>query len=665
MSSPTRALTRRVRRLVFGRPKRSDQQEHERLSVAAALAVFSSDGLSSVAYATEEILYVLMAAGTAASVYSLPIGLGIVALVLIVAASYAQTIQAYPNGGGSYVVSRENLGANAGLVAGAALLIDYVLTVAVSAAAGIEAVVSAFPAMRGHEVGLALGAIWLIAWVNLRGVRESGTIFSVPTYGFIGAVFLVVGVGLVRLLHGGWHPLLSWTAGFHLPSPGGSAGLGGLGQGVTWFLLLRAFSSGCTALTGLEAVSNGVTAFRPPEQKNAIRTMNLERTILYAMFGGITLLAFGLGMVPQNGQTLLSQIARAVLGAGPLYYAVQAVTALILLVAANTAFADFPRLAGMIAADGYLPRRLTNRGDSLVFHGGIYLLAGLASALVVLFHGSTHLLIPLYAVGVFTAFTLSQTGMVIHWLREGRRLGRGLWRYAWRLCLNGLGAGLCALVLGIVAVTKFTHGAWIVLVLVPVLVGYFRRVHAYYRRFRERVVGLAEAPLTIARARKVKVIVAVGGLTPVVDHALRVARHVSGDITAVHVAVEPEMAKEVHTRWKRRYGNQTPLKVIASPYRDVAGPLRAYLDRLLAEHPGTLVNLMIPVVVTNDPFDAYLHNGTADFLHRELRYTEGLVVTEIPFYVNMSSKKAGVVAYRPRRRRRGGKSSSAKKETGA
>jgi amino acid transporter len=644
MSSPARALKRRVRRLVFGRPKRTDQQEHERLSVTAALAVFSSDGLSSVAYATEEILYVLLAAGTAATVYSLPIGLAIVGLVLIVAASYAQTIQAYPTGGGSYVVSRENLGATAGLVAGAALLIDYVLTVAVSAAAGIEAVVSAFPVLQGHEVALALGAVWLIAWINLRGVRESGAVFSVPTYGFILGVFAVVGVGLVRLMHGGWHPLLPWTAGFHTSSIG-------VGSGITWFLLLRAFSSGCTALTGLEAVSNGVQAFKPPEQKNAIRTMNLERTILYVMFAGITILAFGLGVVPREGETVLSQIARSVFGTGGMYYVIQAVTALILLVAANTAFADFPRLTSMIAADGYLPRRLANRGDSLVYHGGIYLLAGLASALVVIFHGSTHLLIPLYAVGVFTAFTLSQTGMVLHWIRESRQAGRRLWRYAYPLALNGLGAVLCALVLGIIAVTKFAHGAWIVLVLIPLLIAYFRRVHDYYHRFRERVGGLAEEPLTIARARRVKAVIAIGNVTPVVDHALRVARHITSDITAVHVAVDSDAAREVRARWKKRYDGLAPLKVIASPYRDVVGPLRAHLDRVLAENPGTLVNLLIPVVVTNDPFDDYLHNGTADQLHRELRYSEGLVVTEIPFYVNMSSRTPGVVAYRPRRRK--------------
>lgn len=643
MSSPERTLSRRVRRLVFGRPKRTDQQHRERLGVTAALAVFSSDGLSSVAYATEEILYVLMAAGAAASAFSLPIGLAIVVLVLIVAASYKQTIQAYPGGGGSYVVSRENLGSTAGLVAGAALLIDYVLTVAVSAAAGIEAIVSAIPNLQGHEAGLGLAAIWLIAWINLRGVRESGTIFAIPTYSFVAGTFVLVGAGLVRLLHGGWHPLLPWTAGFTLH---------GLPSGVTLFLLLRAFSSGCTALTGLEAVSNGVQAFKQPEARNAIRTMNLERTMLYVMFAGITILAFGFGILPREGETVLSQIARTVFGPGPLYYAMQAATALILLVAANTAFADFPRLTSAIALDGYLPRRLTNRGDSLVYHWGICLLAGLASALVVLFHGSTHLLIPLYAVGVFTAFTLSQSGMVIHWLREARRRHRRLWRYAWPLALNGAGALLCGLVLVIIAVTKFAHGAWVVLVLIPLIVWYFRRVHAYYKRFRERVGELAGEPLTIARARKVQVILAVSGLTPVVDHALRAARHITSDITAVHVAVDPEAAEKLKAKWKKRYASLAPLRVLPSPYRDVVGPLRAYLDHRLARSGHTLINLVIPVVVTNQTFDEYLHNGTADLLHRELRYSEGIVVTEVPFYVNLSARHGSAIAYHPRRRLR-------------
>lgn len=600
------------------------------------MAVFSSDGLSSVAYATEEILYVLMAAGTAASVYSLPIGLAIIGLVLVVAASYTQTIQAYPSGGGSYVVSRKNLGELAGLTAGAALLIDYILTVAVSATAGIHAVVSAVPELRGHEVGLTLCVIWLITWINLRGTRESGFIFAIPTYAFLVTIFLLLAAGAYQILTGGWHPALDPAAGFGL-APSAAA------EGVTWFLLLRAFSSGCTALSGLEAVSNGVQAFQEPQAGNAIRVMRIERTLLYLMFGGITLLAFHFNVLPREGETVLSQIGRSIFGGGPLYYAVQAATALILLLAANTAFADFPRLVGMIARDGFLPRRLANRGDTLVFHHGIVLLAGLASFLVVIFHGSTHALIPLYAVGVFTAFTLSQSGMVVHWLRKAAAEGRSKWHHWKPILLNGTGALLCGCVLLVVAVTKFTHGAWMVMILIPGVVLYFRHVNHYYVRFSNRIRALSTEFLTIDRGRKIKAVLAVGALTPVIDHSLWVARRLTDDIRAVHVAIDPEEGARLHDKWSvSRYG--APLVVIPSPYRDVVAPLRTYLDRLLRVSPGSVIHLLVPIVVTNEPFRNYLHNGTADQMIRELRYTDGIVITEIPFYVEMNRDEGRVIA---------------------
>ena len=644
MSSPSHLLVNRAKRLLFGQPKRTDQQHQERLSVPAALAVFSADGLSSVAYATEEILYVLMAAGAAASAFSLPIGLAIVGLVFIVAASYTQTIRAYPSGGGSYVVSSENLGPTAGLTAGAALLIDYVLTVAVSAAAGVEAIVSAIPALHGHEVLLVLTAIWFIAWINLRGLKESGTVFSVPTYGFILSVLLLVGAGVYGVLFGDlWHPAIHWTAGFGM----GDATFRQMTSSISWFLVLRAFSSGCTALTGLEAVSNGVQAFRAPEVKNAIKTMNLERTILYVMFGGITILAFGLNILPAEHETVLSQIARQVFGNGVLYYAVQATTALILMLAANTAYAGFPLLTSLIAREGYLPRRLANRGDTLVFHYGIYLLAGLASVLVVLFQGSTHLLIPLYAVGVFTAFTLSQTGMVVHWVKVARQKAEPLRKHWWSLTLNALGGFLCAVVLVIIAVTKFTHGAWIVMILIPAMVAYFKHVHSYYSRFRARVESLIDQPMTIDHANRVKVVLTIGGLSPVIDHAMQVARRISDDITAVYVAVEPELGAKYQQKWDLERHRGVPLVVLPSPFRDVTEPLRRYLDGLRAENPDALINLLVPVVVTNEPFDDYLHNGAADQILRELRYTEGTIVTEIPFYVNMGARGARVLAYTP------------------
>lgn len=643
MSSPSYELVTRAKRILFGRPKRTDQQHQERLSVFAGLAVFTSDALSSVAYATEEILLVLAAAGAAASAYSLGVGLAIVLLVFIVAASYNQTIRAYPSGGGSYVVSKENLGVNPGLVAGASLLVDYVLTVAVSTASGIAAITSAVPRLQGHEVALCLLAIWFTAWVNLRGVKESGSVFAIPTYGFIISMFVLIGFGLFKAVTGGWHPIAPMAAGFGFGNPSFRS----MTQGVTTFMLLRAFASGCTALSGIEAVSNGVQAFKAPEPSNAIKTLSLGRNILFTMFTGITLLAYGFHVLPHEGETMLSQLAREIFGSGPMYYVIQGMTALILLLAANTAYADFPRLTGMIARDGFLPRKLANLGDTLVFHYGILALATAASTLAVIFHGDVHLLIPLYAVGVFLAFTMSQTGMVIHWLKVAKGPGESLGKHWWPISINSLGAFLSGIALVVIAITKFAHGAWIVTIIIPLMVTYFHYVHSYYLRFQDRVEDLHQAHMTIDQASKMKVILTIGGLTPVIDHAMRVARRLSDDITAVYVAIDPAQGEKVQRKWDLARHGGTELLVLASPYRDVIGPLRKYLDKLRAEEPGTVINLLVPVVVTNEAFDEYLHNGTADQIRRELRFSEGILITEIPFYVNMHRVKPGVLAYEP------------------
>jgi amino acid transporter len=643
MSSPSHARVNRAKRLLFGKPKRTDQQHHERLGVFTGLAVFSSDALSSVAYATEEILLILATAGAVASAYSLGVGLAIVALVFIVAASYNQTIHAYPNGGGSYIVSKDNLGTYAGLTAGAALLVDYVLTVAVSTASGIAAITSAAPALQGHEVALCLLAIWFIAWVNLRGVKESGSVFSVPTYGFIAAMFVMIGVGAYKALTGHWDPIAPVAAGFGF----GSREFLRATNDVTIFMLLRAFASGCTALSGIEAVSNGVMAFKKPEAENAIKTMNWERTILYTMFAGVTLLAYGFRLMPTGNETLLSQLAHQILGNGFWYYAVQVTTCLILLLAANTAYADFPRLTSMIARDGYLPRKLANLGDTLVFHYGILVLALLSSGLVVLFKGDVHLLIPLYAVGVFLAFTMSQIGMVVHWLKIARRPGESLKRHSWSVFINSLGALLSGIALVVIAVTKFIHGAWIVCLIIPALIAYFLHVHGYYERFRNRVKSLIDQPMSIDNATRMKVVLTIGGLSPVIDHAMKVARQISNDITAVYVAVEPELGEKYQRKWDLERHSGVPLVVLSSPYREVVEPLRKYLDRLRRETPEAMITLLVPVVATNEPFDNYLHNGAADQLLRELRFTEGIIVAEIPFYVNMSNSAEGVLAYTP------------------
>ena len=642
---PSHLWVNRFKRLIYGAPKRTDQQHHERLGVFTGLAVFSADAISSVAYASEEIMWILMgAAGAMASVYSLSVGLAIVVLVFIVAASYNQTIHAYPNGGGSYIVSKDNLGTGAGLVAGAALLVDYVLTVAVSTASGIAAITSAFPSLRGHEVLLSLVAIWFIAFVNLRGVRESGAIFAVPTYSFVVSMFLMIGVGVYKAVFaGGWHPIVPVSYGFGF----GTAEFKSMMSNVTTFLWLRAFASGCTALSGIEAISNGVQAFKAPEDKTAIKTMNLERTILYTMFAGITVLAFGFRILPTESETLLSQLAHSIFGSNILYYFAQLTTMLILLLAANTAYADFPRLTSFIARDGYLPRKMANRGDTLVFNYGVYLLAGLATLLIVAFKGSVHLLIPLYAVGVFLAFTMSQSGMIVHWFKVSRQPGESLRRHSWSIFINTLGALLSGIALVIIAITKFMLGAWIVTIVIPILVTYFLYVHNYYKRFQTKVEALEKERMAIDVAQNVKVVVTIGGLSPVIDHSMKVAHRLGTDITAVYVAVDPELGEKVKRKWDVERHGGVQIAVLDSPFRTVVPPLRKFLDRLLEENPDTIINLLVPVVVTNDPFDSYLHNGTADQIIRELRYSEGVILTVIPFYVDMSTQSDRVIAAYP------------------
>jgi len=638
-SAPLHVYLNEAKRYIFGAPKRTDQAHHERLGVFAGLAVFSADSLSSIAYATEEILLVLAVAGAVAAAYSLMVGLAIVVLVLIVSTSYQQTIRAYPQGGGSYIVSKENLGTGAGLVAGSALLVDYVLTVAVSSASGVANFTSAIPALQGHEVTLSLACICFIAWVNLRGVKESGSFFAVPTYGFVVSIFLLIGVGAYKALTGdAWAPATSVGAGFNL---------GALPEGVTLFMLLRAFASGCTALTGIEAVSDGVQAFRAPEPVNAIRTMTWGRNILYTMFAGITLLAYGFQLVPQHGETLLSQIARVTYGNGFMYYVTQFMTSLILLLAANTAYADFPRLASFLARDRFLPRKLGNRGDTLVLNGGVYLLAFMACVLIVAFQASTHHLIPLYAVGVFMAFTLSQTGMIVRWFKVSRANGESPAKHWWSISINTFGAVLSAIALVIIGITKFTHGAWIVCIVIPILVAYFYYVHKYYVRFERRVESLHREHMTIDDAKKVKVVLTLGGLSPIIDHAMRVARRISSDITAVYVATEPELGEKMKRKWDVQRHNGVQVTILDSPYRTVVPPLRKYLAELHRNNPHVLINLLVPVVVTNDPFDSYLHNGTASQIQRELAFSEGILITVIPFFVNMAPDAESAIAEYP------------------
>ena len=611
-------MTTLLKRLFVGKPLPTAAAPHERLGIPAALAVFSSDGLSSVAYASEEILLVLIVGGSAAVALSLPVGLAIAALVFIVAASYSQTIHAYPGGGGSYIVSKENLGEPAGLVAGAALLIDYVLTVAVSAAAGVAAITSAIPRLHGHEVTLALVAVWVIALVNLRGVRESGAIFSVPTYGFIGAMYLLIGAGLLRVLQGDWHPPTHPLAGF-----GWEGDLGTLVGSVGMFQILRAFAGGCVAVTGIEAISNGVQAFRPPEADNAMKAMRLERTMMYTMFGAITLLAFGFQAWPKANETVLSQIAREVFGGGPLYYAVQATTAMILLLAANTAYAGFPLLASLLARDRFLPRQLANRGDRLVFSNGVLVLSALSSLLLVAFHGETHLLIPLYAVGVFLAFTLSQAGMVTHWVAlRGQHWVRSA-------LLNGVGAILTAVVLVVIAVTKFAQGAWIVVLVIPCIVLLFRRVRRHYLHVAGQLTleGFREEPPTGHT-----VLVLVSGLHRGVVTALRYAQALSSHVEAVTVSLDPAATERLQAHWPA-YAPEVPLIVLDSPYRSVVEPIREYVEKVKERSARHLVTVVLPEFILAHWWEHFLHNQTALILKTALRFSRRTVVTSVPHHV--------------------------------
>ncbi len=605
-----------LKRVLVGPPLETRQLIHQRISKLKGLAVFSSDALSSTAYATEEILLVLVTAGVAALSLALPVAVAISAVLAIVAFSYYQTIHAYPSGGGAYIVAHDNLGIWPGLVAAAALLIDYVLTVSVSVAAGVAAITSAAPVLFGSRVWLALGAIVLVAVINLRGVRESATVFAVPTYLFIGSLGTLVVMGLVRTLGQPPVPPQVEPSGAFAP--------------LTLLLLLRAYASGSAAMTGVEAISNGIPAFRRPESRNAGITLVLMAAILITLFLGLTVLAHQLGIVAKAHETVVSQIARAVLGTGPFYFLVQAATALILILAANTSFADFPRLGSILARDSFLPRQLSQLGDRLVFANGIIVLALLSGLLVFIFRADTHSLIPLYAVGVFLSFTLSQSGMVKRWWT---RRGRGWVR---NLMINGLGAATTAVVLAVVVITKFTHGAWIVMLLIPANVWIMYRVYAHYHQVREQLtLEGARPPDPI---RKHKVVVPVGGMHRGVLPALRYAKSLGGDVVAVTVDVEPARTKDIEEKWVE-WGMGVPLKVLPSPYRSVLDPLLRYLNDLEWEIGfDQQITVVLPEFVPLRWWHFFLHGQSAFLLKLALffRRRQGhrvTVVTDVPYYL--------------------------------
>ncbi|NTU77926.1 MAG: APC family permease [Chloroflexales bacterium] len=608
-----------LKRLLIGKPIATEHQHHERLNKVTALAVFSSDALSSVAYATEAILAVLLLGGASALGLGLPIAGGIAFLLVVVAISYRQTIHAYPNGGGAYIVAHENLGQLPGLVAAAALLIDYVLTVAVSISAGVAAITSlagnwGAPWLANYAIEIALLCILIVGLANLRGVKESGAVFAVPTYVFIVGILAMIVWGVGGILLGTEQPVVQAIE----PELHGAEALG------LW-LVLRAFAAGCTALTGVEAISNGIPAFKQPEAKNAATTLSWMVGILGAMFLGITWLADRLTAIPNEAthETIVSQIARTTFGIGPVYTIIQVATALILVLAANTAYADFPRLSSLLARDRFLPRQFSSRGDRLVFSNGILVLSLFAAALVVYFRANEIAMLPLYAIGVFLSFTLSQGGMVLHHLRE-KEAG---WRSG--LSINGLGAVLTAVVLVVLAVTKFTHGAWAVLVLIPLLVLIFQSIHTHYVRVAEQLsLTTADKPQAV---RRLTAVVLVSGLHKGTLPALQLAKSLAPDnVTAVTINLDPEHIEKIRGRWSE-WGCDVPLVVLESPYRSLISPLLKYLEEVGSRYKDDELMVILPEFVPAHWWEHLLHNQTGLILRTALMFRAGKTVISVPY----------------------------------
>jgi amino acid transporter len=602
----------KIKRVLIGEPLSNSLLHSERIPKWKALATLSSDALSSVAYATEEILIPLSIFSVAAASWSMPIALGIATLLTIVTISYRQTISAYPSGGGAYIVARENLGVLPGLVAGGALLIDYVLTVAVSIAAGVAAVTSAFPGLHEHKAGLAIFFIVILTIMNLRGLKESSTVFAFPTYAFIASVYGLIGVGVWKLATGTLTPAAPLLHEVYPEIP--------------LFLLLRAFSSGCAALTGIEAISNGVTAFRDPVTKNAKTTMTWMSFLLATLFLGITLLIHALGLMPREGETLVSQLARSIFGEHGFYYVIQATTALILVLAANTAYTGFPMLASLLAKDRYLPRQLASLGDKLVFSNGIVGLSVAATVLILLFDVDTHFLVPLYAVGVFLSFTLSQLGMVIHHFKDKEP---GWLRSA---AFNALGGVTTLVVLFVIGSTKFLSGAWIVILVIPILVlGFYRVFDHYIQVGRELSLIGVPAPGNLEKLKHT-VIIPISGVHRGVIDALRYAISISDDVRACYVELDSAATERMQAEWNR-WAHEVPLVILKSPYRSVITPILEYINDVDQVTHNEMITVIIPEFVTARWYHRLLHNQTALIIRAALSFRKGKVVTSVRYHL--------------------------------
>lgn len=599
-----------LKRWLVGDPLKSTQAAHERLSKTIALAIFSSNAISSVAYATEEILLVLVLAGTAAIAWSIPISFAIVFLVVVLTISYRQIIYEYPEGGGAYIVSRNNLGELPALIAAAALMIDYVLTVAVSVAAGIAAMTSAIPSLFAYREALGLVTSVFIIVMNLRGVRESGKFFAIPTYFAIGALGVMVVIGSIQALFG---------QGVSL-SPDHQTAV----EELTLFLILRSFAAGCSAVTGMEVISNGVKAFRRPESQNAATTMIQMSLVLATLFMGISFLAYHYGILPKTDETVISQLARLTFGTGALYYGLQIGTMLLLVLAANSAFAGFPHLASILARDGYMPRQMATFGDRLVFSNGIIILGVFACFLLILFHGDTHALIPLYAVGVFISFTFSQAGMVRRWLiKKGPH-----WRK--QLIVNGVGAVTTGIASIIIASTKFTHGAWIVFLLILILVMMFRSIRSHYKAVSEQILLTRDHRPPLPRRNIV--IVPINGVNQAVIRAVDYARSRADEIRAVMVDVDPESTARIKIQWAQ-WGCGVNLIALPSPYRSVMGSLLDYIEEILEKEPDSWVTVVIPEILPAHWWQSILHNQRALLLKTALLFKDRVILTDVPFHL--------------------------------
>ena len=635
-STNEKDLVQSVSRFLIGKPLPSHEAAHQTISKKVGLAVFASDALSSTAYATEAILEVLAfavpVAGALVLGYSIYIAIAIVILLGVVTISYQQTIHAYPSGGGAYIVARDNLGELPAQIAGAALLTDYILTVSVSISSGVAQLVSGFPALLPYRVVLAVLIVGFMMVVNLRGVKESGAAFAVPTYFFLGVTLLTIVVGFVRFFTGTLNPVTGVT-----PAVVEAV------QGVTLFLILHAFSSGCTALTGVEAISNGIPAFKEPKSHNAGVTLIWMSVILTTIFLSLTFLANQIGARFSLTETVISQLGRTIWGPGMMWYVLLGGTTLILIMAANTSFADFPRLGALQASDGFLPRQLTYRGSRLVYSYGIAALAGFASLLVIAFQAETTALIPLYAIGVFLSFTISQTGMAVRWWKSGHLkpdeeiVEKGSTvrfdvKWKQKLALNGVGGMLTFIVMIVFAVTKFRDGAWIVVFLIPTLVLIFFRIHQHYRNVAKNLS--LETYGESSHILRNRVVLLIGGVHRGVLHALKYARSLSDDITAVYVAIDPVETEKIKKKWQY-WGNGVRLQIIDSPYRRLLEPLKGYIDHMAdTTSPHQMLTVVVPQFIPEHGIYNTLHMNTATLLRKALIKKHDIVIMEVPYHLD-------------------------------